>query len=166
METLKFLMITTHFPPYHLGGDAVFVEYLSKELVKRGHEVHVLHSPAVYEMFRSADESISHKNASDGINRHPYRSRRGKLGALTTLTLGICRKPTQTAGELAIRINPDVVHWHNTRGFIRAPIQFDDEVSLYTSHDYGAICPRSNLLRPNLDICVVSPLPIRLNNFQ
>lgn len=153
METLKFLMITTHFPPYHLGGDAVFVEYLSKELTKRGHEVHVVHSPAVYEMLRSANSTPTDNDADDDVRRYPYRSRSGKFGPLTTLTFGISGKQMRWASEVAKTVKPDVVHWHNTRGFIRMPVRFDDEIALYTSHDYGAICPRSNLLKPGLIIC-------------
>jgi len=37
-------MTSTFYPPYHLGGDAVHVRYLAEELVRRGHEVHVVHS--------------------------------------------------------------------------------------------------------------------------
>ena len=37
-------MASTFYPPYHLGGDAVHVRYLAEELVRRGHEVHVVHS--------------------------------------------------------------------------------------------------------------------------
>ena len=44
METMKILMVSTFYPPYHLGGDAVHVKYLADELTKAGHEVHIIHS--------------------------------------------------------------------------------------------------------------------------
>ena len=44
METAKILMVSTFYPPYHLGGDAIHVKYLADELSKAGHEVHVIHS--------------------------------------------------------------------------------------------------------------------------
>jgi glycosyltransferase involved in cell wall biosynthesis len=36
-------MTTTFYPPYHIGGDAVHVRILAEELVKKGHEVHIIH---------------------------------------------------------------------------------------------------------------------------
>ena len=36
METLKFVMVTTHYPPQHVGGDAMMVKHISDELTKRG----------------------------------------------------------------------------------------------------------------------------------
>src|SRR5438093_7983179 len=52
METLRFLMVTTFYPPYHLGGDAVHVQYLARALAAKGHEVHVEFSPAAYALKR------------------------------------------------------------------------------------------------------------------
>jgi len=153
METLKFLMITTHFPPFHLGGDAVLVDYLSRELARRGHEVHVLHNPTVYKMLRPASETGSSDDIDDGIRRHQYKPRLGKYQPWINLTLGLSGMPSRMASELAKTVKPDVAHWHNTRGFIGVPMQLRNEICLYTSHDYGAICPRSNLLKPNLEIC-------------
>ena len=46
METLRFLMVSTFYPPYHLGGDAVHVQYLAEALAERGHEVPVQFYPA------------------------------------------------------------------------------------------------------------------------
>ena len=36
METLRFLMVSTCYPPYHLGGDAVHVQYLAEALAEPG----------------------------------------------------------------------------------------------------------------------------------
>ena len=52
MDSLKFLMTCSFYPPYHVGGDATHVEYLAKELAKRGHEVHVFHSLDAYKIKR------------------------------------------------------------------------------------------------------------------
>ena len=50
METAKILMVSTFYPPYHLGGDAIHVKYLADELSKAGHEVHVIHSLDAYNL--------------------------------------------------------------------------------------------------------------------
>jgi hypothetical protein len=40
---LRFCMVTTFYPPYHFGGDAILVHHLSNELARRGHSVDVIH---------------------------------------------------------------------------------------------------------------------------
>jgi hypothetical protein len=35
-------MLTTFFGPHSFGGDAAFVDRLSRSLARRGHEVHVI----------------------------------------------------------------------------------------------------------------------------
>lgn len=153
LETLKFLMISTHFPPHHLGGDAVFVDYLSRELVRRGHEVHVSHNPSVYEVIRDHAPVKGVNDEMTGIRTHSYNPRFRKTDALNALMLGLDGKQRRMVVELAKETRPDVVHWHNTRAFIGRPFIVSDEVSLYTSHDYGAVCPRSSLLRPDMQMC-------------
>jgi len=153
METLKFLMISTHFPPHHLGGDAVFVEYLSKELVRRGHEVHVFHNPAIYKLLRSANPAIPRTEGELDAIRHQYSSSIGKYEPIMALTLGRWGRAVSKLTELERELNPDVIHWHNTRGFIGKPFPFPGRVSLHTSHDYMPVCPRSNLLKPGMNLC-------------
>jgi len=153
METLRFLMISTHFPPYHLGGDAVFVEYLSKELVRRGHEVHVFHNPAIYKLLRSADPAMPRTEGELDATRHQYSSSLGQYEPIMALTLGRWGRARSKLTELEKELNPDVIHWHNTRGFIGKPFPFPGRVSLHTSHDYMPVCPRSNLLKPGMNLC-------------
>ncbi len=40
---MRFCMVTTFYPPYHFGGDAIFIQQLSNELAKRDHHVEVIH---------------------------------------------------------------------------------------------------------------------------
>lgn len=153
MESLRFLMVSTHFPPFHLGGDAVYVEYLARELVKLGHEVHVLHNPSVYGVIRKDGDSDKGDSPDDGIHRHALRHRFARFDTLNSLMLGMDRRAKRHVGDLVRETRADIIHWHNTRGFAGAPSVFGGEIALYTSHDYGSICPRSNLLRPNLEVC-------------
>src|SRR3989449_4167043 len=69
METLRFLMATTFYPPYHLGGDAVHVQYLAEALAARGHEVHVEFSPAAYRLKRRGKPAAPATN--DAAHVHP-----------------------------------------------------------------------------------------------
>ena len=40
---LSFCMVTTFYPPYHFGGEAMYLYHLTNELARRGHEVTVVH---------------------------------------------------------------------------------------------------------------------------
>lgn len=152
METLRFLMVTTHFPPYHLGGDAVFVDYLTSELVRRGHEAHVFFNPAAYKMLRGQSVKTSSRT-DDRPQEHPYSSPSGRIDPFIALSLGLWGRPKKKLAELVRTVKPDVVHWHNSRGFIGEPFAVTKSVSLYTVHDYTPVCPRSNLLKPHMRLC-------------
>lgn len=153
METLRFLMISTHYPPYHLGGDAVMVDYLSRELARKGHEVHVLHSPSVYESLRGkgTPNNMAKREGDPFVHTPPIRG--GRLQLLMTLAFDSSTKSRKATTDLARRLKPDVVHWHNTKGFIGRPFAVSGTASFYTAHDYYLVCPRSNLTRPDMSFC-------------
>jgi glycosyltransferase involved in cell wall biosynthesis len=153
METLTFLMISTHFPPHHLGGDAVHVEYLAEELAERGHEVHIFFNPYVSKIIRNSSiQSVERGRV--GISMHPLKSRWPKGNLVMALTLGSSAQARNQLSEVIREARPDVIHWHNTKGFIGTPQATHRTVNLYTAHDYFAVCPRSNLLRPDLSTCL------------
>ena len=152
MESLKFLMISTHYPPGHLGGDARFVEYLSNELVRAGHEVHVLHSPYAFALQRGSLPEMS-KTTSEGVQVDSHLPPYGRLAPILGLAMGHSPGSGRDLREIASKLKPDVVHWHNTKGFIGRPIPLAGSLTLYTAHDYYAVCPKSSLLRPNQEPC-------------
>ena len=41
---MRFAMVTTFYPPFHFGGDAMYAYRLTNALARRGHEVVVVHS--------------------------------------------------------------------------------------------------------------------------
>ena len=43
MTKLRIAMLTTFFPPYSFGGDAIAVSRLATALAKSGHDVTVIH---------------------------------------------------------------------------------------------------------------------------
>jgi len=154
METLKFIMVTTHFPPYHLGGDAVFVKYLSEELANLGHEVHVFHTPSAYQTIRGTGQPAAKEDLDPRVIRHAMTSDWPKTDTLLSLSVGVWKKARNRLDDLVRTIHPDVVHWHNTKGFIAVPYVVPGTVSLYTAHDYYAVCTRSNLLRDKRTPCI------------
>ena len=129
------------------------VEYLAKELVKRGHEVHVYYNPAVYEVLRRESPAANHLGTVDGVVLHPFSSRSGYLDLLLTLVFDKSGAARRRLKELIDELRPDVVHWHNTKGFIGVPFAVKNAVTFYTAHDYSFVCPRSNLARPDMSFC-------------
>ena len=153
METLRFLMITSHYPPDHFGGDARFVQYLSNELVRRGHEVHVLYNPAVYAALSGKHVPSRKDDQTEGVVRHRYEHSLSTLGMLSSYSLGMEGPRLDRVRDLVKEHRLDVVHWHNSKGFIERPTAISGPTSLYTAHDFYSICPRSNLLRPGYVAC-------------
>lgn len=151
METTTFLMVSTYYPPHHLGGDAVFVRYLSRELASRGHEVHIFHNPAAYRVIRKLAPTAD--GDEEGVIKHTYSTSAPKRDIGLALSLGISKKAERQLAKVVADVKPDVVHWHNTKGFLK-PIDCSSKCKhLYTAHDYYLVCPKSNLLRPGLVPC-------------
>jgi hypothetical protein len=50
VDVVRFCMVTTFYPPYHFGGNAVFVRSLARALVSQGHEVEVVHCENAYRL--------------------------------------------------------------------------------------------------------------------
>ena len=153
METFRFLMVTTHFPPLHIGGDAVFGQYLSRELSRIGHEVHVLTYPSIYRMLRGAkgqgDDTIDDFDPT----LHIYEPKLKRLDTGFTYVFGSAKGAERKLAEISGKVKPDVIHWHNTKAFFAKIPGNRDSKSVYTAHDYYAICPRSNRTRPDGSIC-------------
>ena len=118
METLKFLHVTMNYPPAHFGGDARFVEYLSNELIRAGHEVHVLHNPSVFELLRKKKAPDLDSVTQGGVRRHVHRPRMPRLDTLVALNFGSSVSSVDQYERLLKEVKPDVVHWHNTKGFL------------------------------------------------
>ncbi|MEO8159169.1 MAG: glycosyltransferase family 4 protein [Betaproteobacteria bacterium] len=134
-------MVTTFYPPYHFGGDAIYVRALSRALVERGHTVEVVHCEDAY-LVSGNELDPSPGSPDDGIVVHRLKSRFGPLSPLITQQTG---HPGLKAGALRaiFKRGFDVVNFHNISlvggpgilGFSDAP------VTLYTLHEHWLLCP-------------------------
>src|SRR6202043_2357264 len=61
---LRFCMVTTFYPPYSFGGDAIFVEALSRGLAEQGHEVDVIHC---LDSYRALARATPREAAAGGL---------------------------------------------------------------------------------------------------
>ena len=150
METLTFFMTSTFYPPYHLGGDAVHVKYLAEELVKRGHEVHILHSLDAYKV---KGKSLPEKAETDVVHTHMIKTHFNH-SPYTAYVLGNSSSILKKFEGLVKEVKPDVVHHHNISllGY-RLLKKRGDYLNLYTAHDYWLICQQNNLLKNGSEIC-------------
>lgn len=144
METLRFLLTTTFYPPYHVGGDAVAVLHQAELLASKGHEVHVAFSPAAHHLKMGGRERKEVPTESNGVMLHPLW--RGTLDPLWAYLTG--RTPHPERLELLARtISPDVVHHHNISLLGLDVLHIRAERRLYTAHDPWLVCPKSSLFR-------------------
>jgi glycosyltransferase involved in cell wall biosynthesis len=149
---MRFCMVTTFYPPYHVGGCATYVRALSRALVAQGHEVEVIHCIDAYRL-KHKDEPPP-EPADEGIVVHRLKSRFGALSPLISQQLGIPGLKSQA--ERAILARPfDVVHFHNI-SLIGGPSVIawsHAPVTLYTLHEHWLLCPTHFFWKNNSRAC-------------
>lgn len=154
METKRFLLTTTYYPPYHLGGDAVHVYHLAQLLAERGHEVHVAALRDPYILLRGGAERsgfVNHPN----VHLHSIETTFPRARVVTSFSIGTFGRYVSEARALVAEIRPDVIHHHNIAGFGPEVLSLEAPRTLWTLHDYWSICQRNNLVRFNGTLCDV-----------
>lgn len=146
-------MVTTFYPPYYLGGDALYVYRLSQALAERGHEVDVVHSIDAYALQHPAAPPFEF-SSHPGVRRFPLESSRPGLGTLVAHQLG--RPGLYSRGIRAVleARRPDVIHFHNV-SLMGAPgvLALGNAVKLYSAHEYWLVCPTHVLFRFDQEAC-------------
>lgn len=151
-QPLRVCMLTTFYPPWSFGGDAVHVQRLSRALAERGHEVTVVHSA---ESHRALADATPPVGDSDGAVRLvPIDAGRGALSPALTHVSG---RPVLTRRQLreALRGPFDVLHYHNP-SLLGGPalLGMGEGLRLYTLHEQWLVCPTHVLFRYRREVCV------------
>ncbi|MBI0583536.1 MAG: glycosyltransferase family 4 protein [Methanomassiliicoccus sp.] len=142
MESERIVMTSTFYPPYHLGGDAVHVRYLSEELARRGHEVHVVHSMDAFALKAKGREV---KPIGSEVHVHPVRTSLGAASAQLTYITGRSRAADRELRKVMHEARPAWVHHHNISLLGQGMLSAADAPEMFTSHDHWPACPRSDL---------------------
>lgn len=152
---MKFCMLTTFFGSESFGGDAAFVDRLSRALAKHGHEVHVIHCVDAFEASRGGQSPRPYE-PHPGVVAHPLRSRFGLLSPLATHQTGRPLFKGKAIRRLIDEIRPDVLHFHNLSliggpGLLGVPAR--GAVKLMTAHEHWLVCPLSVLWKHDQEVC-------------
>lgn len=152
-QSLSFCMITTFYPPYHFGGEAMYVYRLSNELAVRGHRVTVVHCVDAYNATTSAPrrgEFPHHPN----VTVHGLRSRVGTVSPLVTYLSGRPALKAEALHSIFAAERFDVVHFHLITLLGPGVLDFgEDALRLYTAHDHWFVCPMYDLWRYDRELC-------------
>jgi len=152
---MKFAMLTTFFGPHSFGGDAAFVDRLSRALARHGHEVHVIYCRDAFELTRG-DQTPRPYEAPPGVTVYPLSSRVGPLSPLATHQTGGPAFKEKAIRELIGSIRPDVLHFHNLSliggpGLLAVPAP--GAVKLMTTHEHWLVCPMHVLWKFDAGVC-------------
>lgn len=149
---LRFCLVTTFYPPYHFGGDAVFVHRLARALAERGHSVDVVHSVDAYRLSRPAPHDGFAE--TPGVRRLPLQTLVPLLSTLVSHQLGGPGPYSRRLREILAPGRYDVIHFHNI-SLVGGPevLRYGDGVKLYTTHEYWLVCPTHVLFKFDREAC-------------
>jgi glycosyltransferase involved in cell wall biosynthesis len=153
---LSFCMITTFYPPYSFGGDAIYLYRLCQELARRGHTVDVVHCADSYRLYRPEPGPSAYPNAP-GITLHTLRSGWGPLSPLLSHQTGLPLLKTGALRRVLAARRFDVIHYHNVSlfgpGVLEIEPPYDGWVKLYMMHEHWLVCPMNVLWKYNRRAC-------------
>ncbi|MFB3905119.1 MAG: glycosyltransferase family 4 protein [Acidobacteriota bacterium] len=156
MRALNFLHLTTFYPPYSFGGDAMYLYRLAHALGDCGHHVDVVHCVDSYHVLHPGEPAIafdSHPN----VHVHSLRSGFRWLSPLLTQQTGqpyLKRKPIS---QVIASRNYDVIEYHNISllgpGVLNMQAPGQNPVKMYFTHEHWLVCPTHVLWKFNQRPC-------------
>ncbi len=151
---MKFCMVTTFFGGHSFGGDAAYVDRLSRALCRRGHEVHVFHCVDAFNSVRGK-HPLRPYTPPPGLHIHPLESRYGILSPLATQATGQPYFKAEALKKELDAVDTDVVHFHNI-SLVGGPGVLEmgrDAVRIMTAHEHWLICPMHLLWKYDSKTC-------------
>jgi hypothetical protein len=146
----RFCFITTFYPPYSFGGDAIGVQRLARALVKRGHEVTVICDVDAYGALSPHLPPPPPLDPS-GVTQIWLRSRLGIISPALTHQLGRPVVHGRTLRRLIDERQFDIVNFHNV-SLVGGPglLSYGGTAAkVYMAHEHWLVCPSHVLWRHN-----------------
>jgi len=149
---LRIAMLTTFYPPYSFGGDAIGIQRLAAAFAKRGHHVTVIHEADAYLTLAGAEPPPA--EPLENVETIALRSGFGMASNLLTHQLG---RPVVQRRRLREILTPgafDIVWFHNV-SLIGGPglLAYGDGLKVYEAHEHWLVCPAHVLWRHNRELC-------------
>ena len=157
LRPLNVLHVSTFYPPWSFGGDAIYIHRLAHALGDDGHHVDIAHCRDAYELLHPAPPPSvfpEHPN----VHIHTLGTPVGRLGPLLAHQTGRPLFKTRQIAELLVSRRYDVVHFHNISLLgpgvlaIAAP-PGATPITLYTAHEHWLVCPTHVLWKFNREVC-------------
>lgn len=140
---LNFLHMTTFYPPYSFGGDAMYIYRLAHALGDAGHHVDIIHCTDAYHLQHPGAPEIQFPGHAN-VKVHSLASRYGWLSPLITQQTGSVGIKRREILDILNRKAYDVVHFHNMSLIGAEALTFEPKggraVKIYTAHEHWLIC--------------------------
>jgi glycosyltransferase involved in cell wall biosynthesis len=149
---MKFLMISTFYPPYNFGGDGTHIYRLTNELAKIGHHVDVVHCIDSYNLLTS-DGPKGNYPINPNVRVFGLKSPVGYLSPLLTQQTGVPFFKARTIKKLINQNEYDVINYHNMSLIGITALAYGDCIKLYTTHEHWLICPMHVLWKHGREAC-------------
>jgi glycosyltransferase involved in cell wall biosynthesis len=153
---LNFLHLTTFYPPYSFGGDAMYIYRLAHALGDQGHQVDVIHCIDSYHLQHPAEPEIKFSDHPN-VHRYGLTSGYGWLSPLLTQQTGRPLLKQKLIDNVIQNKIYDVIQFHNISllgpGILSIQPQNVNAIKLYMTHEHWLICPMHVLWKFNSRAC-------------
>jgi glycosyltransferase involved in cell wall biosynthesis len=153
---LNFLHLTTFYPPYSFGGDAMYIYRLAHALGDEGHHVDVIHCIDSYHLLHPGEPEIAFQEHPN-VTRHELRSPYRWVSPLLTQQTGYPLLKTRKIQEILHSRPYDVIHYHNISllgpQILKMQSPNGRAVKIYTTHEHWLVCPTHVLWKFNRQAC-------------
>lgn len=154
---MRFCHVTTFFGASSFGGDAAYVDRLTRALLRQGHQVDVVSCAVSFEVLRGNVAPRSYTPPA-GLTIYNLPAPGGALPLLYTHQTGRMGLRRQYLQRILDRGNYDVIHLHNISLIGGTEIctlrpAIGDPLVLMTAHEYWLVCPLSLLWKFNREPC-------------
>ncbi len=149
---LKVAMLTTFYPPYSFGGDAIGIERLASAMARQGHQITVIHDIDAFSTL--SDSEPKAVTPPENIEVIGLKSNIGFISNLLTHQLG---RPIVHRNQLQAILKAgafDIIWFHNI-SLIGGPalLSYGDGLKVYEAHEHWLVCPTHVLWRYNRELC-------------
>ena len=153
MRPLRIAMLTTFYPPYNFGGDGIGTQRLAQALVRRGHQVTVIHDVDAFNSLNKGAEP-SRTPEPEGLEVRRLRSGLGVLSPLLTQQTGRPMVNGRAIKKILADGAFDVVHFNNI-SLVGGPglLSAGKGVKIYEAHEHWLVCPSHVLWRHGREVC-------------